>query len=208
MTISTYSELKDAIANWSARADLASGGANINRVDEIIDNAEAMLNRDLRIRDMETKNASFVINGEYVAVPTGFLEARSLYLNTSPKRSVAFLPDDQQSDWFGSGTGIPRFVAVDGGNFRFGPVPDGTYSATLLYYTKIPALNGTDTTNWLLTAHPDIYLAACQMWTSVFIRDAEGIANWRAAYQQMVAALSGADNRSRWGSNGMAVRVA
>lgn len=207
MAITTYSELKDAIANWSARADLASGGANVNRVDEIIDNAEAMFNRDLRTRDMETKNASFVINGEYVAVPTDFLEARSLYLNTSPKRSVAFLPDDQQSDWFGSGTGIPRFVSVDGSNFRFGPVPDGTYTGTLLYYAKVPALSTSTTGNWLLSSHPDLYLAACQMWTSVFIRDAEGLANWRAAYQQLAASLSGADNRSRWGANGMAVRA-
>lgn len=208
MTISTYSELKDGIANWSARYDLGTSGANVARVDEIIDNAEAMLNRDLRAVDMETKNATFSITGEYVAVPTDFLESRSLYLNTSPKRTVVFLPNDAQTDMYGSGSGAPRFYCVDGGTFRFAPTPDGIYSATLMYYAKVPALNGLQTTNWLLTSHPDLYLAACMIWAATFYKDQEMIGFWRDAYRTLLEALQSAANRARWGGNSMAVRVA
>jgi hypothetical protein len=208
MTIGTYSELKDAISNWSARADLASGGANINRVDEILDNAEAMLNRDFRALQQETKNAAYSITGEYVAVPTDFLEVRSFELEVTPRVALTYMPDDTQVACYGTGSGEPKFFTVAGTNFRFAPVPDGTYTATLCYYAKIPALNGTNTTNWFLTAHPDIYLAACQMWTAIFLRDAEGVANWKMAYESLRDGLLRADKRSRWGGNGMMVRVA
>jgi hypothetical protein len=208
MTISTYSELKDAISNWSARADLASGGANINRVDEIIDNAEAMLNRDFRALAQETKNATYSITGEYVAAPTDFLEVRSIELETTPRVALTYLPDDAQVAAYGTGSGAPRFFTVAGGNLRFAPVPDGTYTATLCYYAKIPALNGTNTTNWFLTSHPDIYLAACQMWTAIFLRDSEGVANWKMAYESLRDNLLRSDRRSRWGGNGMNVWVA
>lgn len=208
MTISTYSELKDAISNWSGRADLATGGANVNRVDEIIDNAEAMLNRDFRALQQETKNASYSITGEYVAVPSDFLEVRSIELETSPRVALTYLPDDAQVTAYNTGTGEPRFFTVAGTNLRFAPVPDATYTATLCYYAKIAALSGSATTNWFLTAHPDIYLAACQMWTAIFLRDAEGVANWKLAYETLRDNLLRADKRSRWGGNGMAVRAA
>lgn len=208
MAISTYSELKDAVANWTARSDLASGGSNINRVDEIIDNAEAMLNRDLRARDMETKNAAYSITGEYVAVPTDFLEVRSFELEVTPRVSLVFLPDDSQNDMYGTGSGEPRFFSVAGGNFRFAPVPDGTYTATLSYYAKVPALSGTQTTNWVLTSHPDLYLAACMIWAGAFLKDGASVNEWRSVYTGMVGDLQRSSARSRWGGNGMAIRCA
>lgn len=208
MAITTYSELKDAIANWTARGDLATGGANVNRVDEIIDNAEAMLSRDLRTLDMETKSASFSITGEYVAVPTNFLEVRTFYLNTSPRVPLEYLPDDEQALMYSTSSGPPRFFSVVGSNFRFAPVPDATYSATLVYYLKVPSLSGTTTTNWLLTAHPDLYLAACMIWAATFLQDAAMVQQWRAAYGDLLGGLRRSDNRSRWGGSGMAVRTA
>ena len=208
MTISTYSELKDAVALWTNRADLATGGANVSRVDEIIDNAEALLNRELRVTDQETKSASFSITGEYVAVPADFLQVRSFYLNTTAKATLTFLPPDTQTDYYGSaGSGQPKFFSVVGTNFRFSPVPDATYTATLVYFAKIPALSVSNTTNWLLTSHPDLYLAACRAYAYDFIRDSQAMGEQMKLVELLSSSLKRQGDMARWGGNSMAVRV-
>lgn len=203
MAITTAAELATAAANWLARADLTS------RIPEFISLAEAKFNRALRTRDMETKNATFSITGEYVAVPSGFLEVKSFYLNTSPKRALNYLPDDTQTDYYGVGTGTPSFFCLVGTNFRFGKVPDATYSSTLVYYTALTTLSGGgSTTNWLITNHPDLYLYGVCLEAQPYLGDDQRLVSWQAGYQQTLASVQAADNRSRWGGNGMAVRVA
>ena len=48
MAIGTYAELQTAVANWLDRGDLT------DRIQEFIDFAEARINRNLRLRLMET----------------------------------------------------------------------------------------------------------------------------------------------------------
>jgi hypothetical protein len=201
MAITTGAELATAAANWLARADLTS------RIPEFVALAEAKLNRSLRTRDMETKNATFSITGEYVAVPAGFLETKSFYLNTNPKKSLSYLPDDAQTDAYGAGTGTPRFFCVVGGNFRFAKVPDATYSSTLTYYTALTSVSaGGSAVNWLLTSHPDVYLYGTLLEAAPYLQDPATAGQWAAAYQAVMEDLRASDMRSRWG-NGMAVRA-
>jgi hypothetical protein len=206
MTISTYTELKDAVANWTARADLATGGTNVTRVDEILDNAEALLNRELRTLDQETKNAAFSITGEYVAVPTGFLEARSFYLNTSTRGRLQFMDPEKMNELYPAGSGQPQWFSVIGGNFRFAPIPDATYAATLIYYTIIPALTGSNTTNWLLSSHPDVYLAACRYYAYDYIGDTDKMTQQLQAFQALMKSLQRSSDRNRWGGPAMYTR--
>lgn len=201
MSISTYAELQTAISNWSGRADLTS------RAPEFIALAEAKINRLLATRDMETKDAAFSITGEYVAVPTGFGAVREFYLNTNPKQILQLMPGDTQTQTFGSDSGKPRYYEVVGSNFRFGPVPDGTYSATLIYSKTIAALSGSNTTNWLLTAYPDIYLYGSLLELSFYLKNHAHAGVWKEAYYGCIDELKNYNAQSKWGGNSMAVRL-
>jgi len=196
--ITNYTTLKAEIALWLARTDLTTA------IPGFVQNAEAKLNRVLRSLDQETKNATFSITGEYVAVPTNFLGVHAFYLNTSPPQTLQFLPTDTQTDYL-STPGIPRYFSVVGGNFRFGPPPAATQSATLIYYTTIPPLES-NATNWLLTAHPDIYLYGALLEAAGYIQDDPRIGLWKQAYGECLGQLQGQNNKSRWGGNGMTVR--
>jgi hypothetical protein len=200
MAISTYAELLTAAENWSHRSDLSS------RIPEFIALAEAKINRHLRTLEMETKNASFSINGEYVAVPTNFGGVKTFYLNTTLKQNLEFMADDSQPGAFGSSTGRPRFYCIQGGNFRFGPTPDGTYSATLVYFLKVPALTVSNTTNWLLTAYPDAYLYGVMAELAAHTKDVEA-QKWIQALYMVLEEISANSNRQKWGGNSMAVRL-
>lgn len=201
MAISTYNELLTAAANWSGRSDLTS------RIPEFITLAESKINRKLRTLDMETKNASFSITGEYVAVPTNFAGVKTFYLNTTPKQNLEFMPDDSQTGYFGSASAKPRYYSIQGSNFRFGPAPDGTYSATLVYYLKVPALTASNTTNWLLTSHPDAYVYGVMAELAGFAQDWAAADKWVNAMYGVLEEVAGNSNRDRWGGNSMAVRL-
>ena len=201
MAIGTGAQLATAIANWTARADLTS------RIPEFVALAEAKLNRVLRTPEMETKDAAFSITGEYVAVPTGFLEERAFYHNTTDQQAITFQPPDVQTSYLVSGTGVPVYFSVVGGNFRFAPVPDATYSATLIYY-KAPTTvsTGSTETNWILTNHPDVMLYGSLLEAAAFLDNDPRVQMWAAAYSAAVAQLKQQGSRMRWGGSGMAAR--
>jgi hypothetical protein len=168
--------------------------------------AEAKFNRTLRIRDMITKDAAFSITGEYVAVPTGFLEAKAFMLNASPRQELTFMPDDTQVDMYPTSNETPLFYSIVGSNFRFAPVPSTTVTATLTYYKAIVAL-ATTSPNWLLTSHPDIYLYGTLMEAAPYLGDDARIGVWAAGLRECVSQLRTQDARSNT-ANGMMVRTA
>jgi len=203
MAISTGAELATAVTNWSARADLAS------RIPEFVALAEAKLNRMLRTPEMETKDAAFSIASEYVAVPVGFLAVRSFHLNNATKDVLTYMDPDTQSQYYDATAGVPKFFAIVGANFRFGPVPNTTSLATLVYYTGLTTVStGGAAVNWLLTAHPDVYLYGSLLEMAGYIQDDPRIQLWMRAYEIAVNQVKRHGARERWGGNSMAVRVA
>ena len=79
--------------------------------------------------------------------------------------------------------GLPGMYAWSGSNWVFDGNGDGV---TGVYYIKVPALSDSETTNWLLTAHPDLYLWAGLEQACIYLRDPEGA----MAYQAMWVAVA------------------
>ena len=66
----------------------------------------------------------------------------------------------------------PRFWAMDGSNIDFDCPLDTAYTFRFRIRQRY-ALSDSATTNWLLTNHPDIYIAATLIWGGGYIRDFE-----------------------------------
>lgn len=192
--------MQAAVANWLARSDLTS------RIPEFITLAEAKMNRLLRVLDQETKSTSFSINAEYVNVPTSFLQVRSFMVTSGGLRySLKYLPPEQMDDKFQSGNAPPEYYSVVGAQFRFAPVPDGTYTATLIYHITIPPM-ASNATNWLLTAHPDAYLYGSLLEAAAHIQDDPRIPLWKQGFDEAIAGITSSNNRNRWGGPGLQIR--
>lgn len=171
----TFSELKAEIATWMIRTDLT------DVIPTFIRFAEDRFNRTLRVPEMEADVTSTVEAGS-VTLPTDFLHARSLYLNTDPKVVLQQLSmtafRNAHSD---AATGQPRHFTLQSGNeLVLGPTPDAEYEVVLNYYQKVPALSDGNTDNWLLLAHPDLYLAGALSEGFAYVRDTEALALWEA----------------------------
>ena len=199
--LATAANLATDVAAWIARADLTSN------IPTYIVLAESKLNRLLRSLEHQVRNPAFMLAGEYVPVPADFLEFKSGYVNGNPKIPLEYLPEDAMAA-IGTYTG-PQYFTQSGTNFRFAPIPDGSTTATISYFAKLPTLSGVGAAyNWLLQQHPDAYLYGTLLEASAQIQDPEQIQRWREAYEIALRHIKDADSRKRYGGNGMAVRTA
>lgn len=184
--LSSYSEIVGSIEEWLNRPDLE------DRVPDFMRLLEAELNRVLRVPEMEEITTLSVSSGSS-ELPTDFLEARHLYIDGDIDSEIVLssLTNFRRDYGVSSDTGRPLLYAIADGAFRFSPTPDTTYSVILHYYQKIPALTSSNTSNWVLASHPDIYLYGTLLMAEAFIFNDERLPLWRGAFDNAVAQLKG-----------------
>ena len=191
MALTTYAELKTSVGDWLNRSDLTTA------IPDFISLAEAQIERNLRTRQMIVRSTASLTT-EYSAVPDDFLEAKTFKLDTNPPTPMQFETIDSMDNLSTvyTASGKPAYFSVVGGQFRFVPTPDTTYTGELTYYAKLSKLSASNTSNWLLTAAPDIYLYGSLMQAAPYLQDDARITVWAALYKNGLEELKLADDRS------------
>jgi hypothetical protein len=203
MALNTYSGLQASVANFLARTDLGT------EIIDFIALTEAEFNRELRIRPMET-TISFTIDAETETLPTGFLGVRSFFLNSSGKQVLTFITPYQQHQTQGSSTtGLPKAYSIEGSNFRFSPIPSGTSTETLTYYKAFDALSNTNTSNYILLNHPNVYLYGALYHASNFIRgiDPNIVAQWKEQFVNSINLINAHDEKESYNATPLVQRT-
>ena len=207
MALSNYTELKDAIADWLDRTDLTS------RIPDFIALAEARVNRELRIRAMETRATMSTTAGKrYFNLPNRYLQMRNFQLNTNPITPLEYITPEMLDRLYGSNTtGKPRAYTLIGDEIQYAPIPDTEYTVEMAYYQKFAPLGdgtgGTVTSNWLTQNAPDVLLYGALVEAEPFIRNDERIQLWLTAYKEAVDKIQKADDRDRHSGSQMRVRT-
>lgn len=193
MAISTYAELKTAVASWLDRTDLTS------IIPDFITLAEAQMNRRLRVRQMVTRSESTFSSGvEFVADPgSDMLEPISLTLEIS-ESDIRYLERLASDRLLAAKVGLttsgePEFYAHVGTSLQLLPIPDQDYTGEITYYAKIPPL-ASNSTNWLLASWPDAYLYGALTQGSPYLIDDDRAATWGSLFQAAIADIQ-ASNR-------------
>jgi hypothetical protein len=182
MAITTYAELKAAAANWLSRSDLGS------RIPEFVELAEAHFNRRLRVREQET-SAGIAMAGGAGALPADYLQWREVKWPGSLARSLEYADRTWLSETFpDSPSAPPRYFTIEGTTISVMPV-DNT-SLTLRYYQKIPALSDAAPTNWLIAAHPDLYLFGTLTEAQGLIQGLDKGMVWKARRDELVGEIA------------------
>lgn len=201
MSITTYSELKSAIADWLLRDDLTTV------IPTFIALAEAQFNREIRDYRM-VKRSTAQVDTEYFVPPADWLENIRFQLNTTPATTLDFVTPDQMSEEESrrGSTGRPMYFTMIGSDFQIMPIPDSTYDAELVYYSKIASLSDSNTTNWLLTDSPDIYLYGALMQAAPYLSDDQRIQVWGGLYRQGIEAMRTQSDRAKVGSSSLRMK--
>jgi hypothetical protein len=206
MALGTYTELKDAIADWLDRSDLTA------RIPDFIALAEARINRELRIRPMEVRSTMVTTaDQQYFQLPGGYIQMRNMQLNTNPTTPLEYITPEMLDRLYGSTTsGKPRAYSLIGDEIQLAPIPDSTYTVEMAFYEKFTSLgdgtSGTVTSNWLTTNAPDLLLYGALMEAEPFIKNDERIPVWLSGYNNAIDKLQKADQRDRHSGSAMRVR--
>ena len=203
MSITTYSGLQSSIANWLDRDDLTSV------IQDFISLAEHRMERSVRHYKMVERSTG-ALDSQYSAVPADWLETIRFSItdgNTSKveQTTVSDLMDKRAAGL--NQTGRPRFYAHVGETFELYPTPDQTYNIELLYYQKIPALSGSQTSNWILDMAPDAYLYGALLQAAPYLGEDERVQVWNGLYTAAISELNAANEKTRYSGTALRMRL-
>jgi hypothetical protein len=216
-TISSFTTLKNAIADWLDRDDLGDAS------DQFIQFAEERIYRGgtniltqqrvspVRIRAMETALSVSITSG-VAAVPSDYLELKHAYISSAPVQRL----ERKSPEWIytkfpqRSADSKPLYIAREGSNFMFGPYPDSdTYTLTGIYYAKLTALSASNETNTFTTNAPDLLLYGALCESSAYVGQDDRMQLWESRYEAAREAIQEQDEQEAFGNYmGLAVTTA
>jgi hypothetical protein len=193
MAISTYAELQASIASWLDRTDLT------DKIPEFIALAETRHRRDFKLRRMETRvTANTIADSEYYSLPEQYVAMRNIQLNTDPKTSLEYLtPEQMDRIYAGSNKGQPKAYSIIANNIQLRPLPDSVYQIEMLYFKYFTPLSDTNTTNDMLTYHPDAYLYGALVEAEPYLQNDKRIQTWAGFYDRAKKDIIDSNERDR-----------
>jgi len=202
MAITSYGTLKTAIASRIDRADQTTA------IEDAIDAATMRLTRDLRVYDQEARSNN-TLESEWTTMPSDFNGVR-LVRTQSGDLLEYHTPESFQRKVMQGATPNPPIYTIEDAQIRVLPAPseDSPLNVQIVYHQKLPELSDSLDTNWLLTDHPDIYLAASMVEILLHLRDEERAMVWEQRLQQMLVQAIVASRRRRYSGSTLVVRAA
>lgn len=199
MAITNYSELQTAVLNWLSR----TGDTNLSsRVPECIALAELSFNRELRTRQMETSDTLTPVSG-VCTLPTDYLELRRIYVNTSVPIEMEYIPPEQFYLKFPVTAGGSKYYTIEGDSILL--ADRGSTAVKILYFQEIPALSDSNTSNWLLNKHHDLYLAMTLGIVYGIIKNQAQEQGWLSKAVSILESIKSSDKMAKY--SGSAMRV-
>lgn len=217
MSITTYSELKTAVANWLNRSDLT------DRIPEFITMAETRINYGDKTKGYESPPVRSIWNEasttltatagtSYIALPSDFLEAKEVHITVSGDQyPVEVYSAENQTTLKGEeGNNRPTSYSIysDSGTsyIQFYSPPDSNYSIPLKYYKKFTGFTSGSDTNTLLTQAPGVYLHGTLTEAYLYTRNLEMASIEASRTSGLIEGINDAMRRRRFGKGKMAAR--
>lgn len=189
MALSTYAELQSTALDWINRPDLTSRAADAVAL------AEADMQRRCKLVEFES-TATVTITAGSGTLPTDFAGMRSIYWDGDADYPLTYVSPKEFDAWRESTSGDGLIYTISGSTIRTAPMGDG--SVVITYKAKFTALSATNTSNSLLSNHPDVYLYGTLKQLAVFIKDAAGIQTYGGLMNEAVAGVKVNDDDRRF----------
>jgi len=203
MAITTYAELKTAVADFLNRDDLT------DTTGTFISLAEAEMSRKLRHWRME-KRSTAILDTQYTQLPDDFYEPIRMAITSGNTYTLELsnlqnLADRRQRNLNTSGR--PQLYSITDGSINVWPVPDGEYAVEMIYYSKIVPLSDASPSNWILQYYPDAYLYGALIHSAPFLADDARMATWAALFQNAIDGINIDSDKSKYGGSGHRLKI-
>jgi hypothetical protein len=203
MAITTYGQLVSAVTEWLARDQDTT---LVLRIPDFITLAEAKLNRELFVPQMEKRSTTTVDTTsdepEFISLPTDFQSMISLRLsNVTGKPPLRFLGAAQVDSLryrSNNVTAQPAAYTIIGSEIELIPTPGQDYTIEMVYRAIITPLNVDNTSNWLLLQAPDVYLYGTLLETAPYLKEDSRIQTWLLGFKSAIDGLNRMRARQSW----------
>jgi len=209
--ITDYTSLQAAVTEYLARDQDAT---LIARIPTFIQLAEAKFNRMLYVRQMEQRSTTTVDTGatepEFISLPGDFQSMRRVRLSSvAGKPCLEFKSGTQMDEYrfsISDVAGQPRYFTVFGSELELAPTPNDDYTIEMVYRQNVPAL-ASNSTNWLLTLAPDLYLYGALLESAPYMKEDERIQTWALGFSAALDGLNQLGMTSAFNAGPMIVRT-
>jgi hypothetical protein len=206
-----YNSLQTAITEYLARDQDTT---LIARIPSFIQLAEAKLNRQLFVRQMEQRSIAVVnltsSEPEFISLPADFQSMRRVRLSSvTGKPCLEFKSGTQMDEYRFAIRDVaaqPRYFTVFGDEIELAPTPDAAYTVEMVYRQNIPPL-ASNTTNWLLTLAPDLYLYGALLESAPYIKEDARIQTWGLGFTSSLGDLNNLGLMSTFNAGPMTIRI-
>jgi hypothetical protein len=190
MSLTDYTDLQAGIANWLQRQDLAAV------IPDFITLFEAAANRRLRVRQQEA-TAELVPSAGVVALPADYLAWRRLTWTGNPRRELSYVePSWLQGAYPDSPVDIPAVFTIEGNRIETMPIDADDTALELVYFQQVPPL-AANSSNWLMSAHPDLYLFGTLAEAQAYAVNPDAAALWKARRDELFEEIEALSNKTR-----------
>jgi hypothetical protein len=202
VSITTYSELKSAVASWLNRDDLTAV------IPDFIALTEADMDRKIRHWRMEQRSTA-TIDARYTQLPDGFMEAVRFHLDVDERAIDLVTPTFMQKQRQGNADagGRPKYYSIIAGQIEVWPTPDAAYTGELYYYARTTPLDDSNASNWILQYFPDAYLYGTLVHSAPYLVDDARTQIWASLYQNAIDGINGNNDKAKFGGTGLRMQV-
>lgn len=180
MALANYSDLQASALDWMERAGQSG------KAPDWIKLAESKLNRKLGAVEVEATLTGTASSRTIDITSLSMVEPIALFIAPTGE-------DEREIQPQANGTypllevteAQPRIYSVVGTDLQFERILDQAYPFRFIYRERF-ALSDSVPTNWLLTNHPDVYLAATLMWGAGYNQDWQNGPVWKAMLDEAI----------------------
>jgi len=162
------------------------------KIDTAIRMAEAFINRELRARDIETTVTIAPVAGLFT-LPLDCGEIIEIVRSDGyPLRGMT---SSGLAEQYRDDSGPSVAFAVEGDQLRF--APSGADTMRMRYYRGIAPLTENSPSNWLLSRHPDLYVAGAMHYLAVRERDDSAAQLWISKASDILQSVQTEETRRK-----------
>lgn len=205
MALANYADLQQAVADNLARADLST------YIPDFVTMAENWLNYGsddvppLRCREMETVATLTPTNG-VCTLPADYLQYQRVVEDLSSRRVLSYMTPDAAEVYYPErAAGMAEHFTIIGTDLYTFPLAQSDVELT--YYAALPPL-ASNSTNWLLTKAPGLYLRAALVQAAEFIKDTDETVKQASLAKALIAGMNRSDVAGKFARAGLVMRGA
>lgn len=209
--ITDNTTLLAAMTEWLARDQDTT---LIARQPTFVQFFEAQINRSLFVRQMESRATTLIDTSstepEMISLPSDFQSMRRVRLSSvTGKPHLDFKAGTQLDEYrtsIGNAANQPAYFTIFGSEMELAPTPDSNYTIEMVYRANVPAL-ASNSTNWLLTLAPDLYLYGSLLHSAPYIKEDGRLQTWASGYSTALDGLTNLGLTSTFNAGPMQMRV-